>query len=140
ISTGMSYQSQREEASAFVDTLIGEMANLPLPPQAKATLLARAISLKDIGPIGDELAKIIDPQGDGEPVPPQAQQMIAQLQQQLQALNAACQHYEQKIQELEFEKKAGLVKNQGEYAVAKLKIEAGLAEAEINTKAQNLSE
>jgi len=44
--------------------------------------MARAISLKDIGPIGDELAKIIDPQGDGEPVPPQAQQMIAQLQQQ----------------------------------------------------------
>lgn len=140
ISTGMSYQSQREEASAFVDLLIQELGELPLQPQQKATLLARAISLKDIGPIGDDLAKIIDPQGDGEPVPPQAQQMIQQLTQEAQLLHAACQKYQQQIQELEFEKKAGIVKNQGEFAVAKLKIEAQIAEAEINTKAQVMSE
>ena len=65
----MSYQSQREEASSFVDLLIQELSELPLPPQAKASLLAKAITLKDIGPIGDELSKIIDPQGDGEPIP-----------------------------------------------------------------------
>jgi hypothetical protein len=140
ISTGMSYQSQREEASAFVDLLIGELGNLPLPPQAKATLLARAISLKDIGPIGDELAKIIDPQGDGEPVPAQAQQMIAQLQEQLKALNAACQHYEQVIQQMQMKQDAKVVDNQAKLEIEKMKIEAQLAVAEVNTKAQNLNE
>ena len=140
ISTGMSYQSQREEASSFVDTLIGEMGNLPLSPQTKATLLARAISLKDIGPIGDELAKIIDPQGDGEPVPPQAQQMIAQLQEQGKQLNAACQHYEGVIQQLQQEKQAKVVDNDSKMAIEKMKLEGAVAVAEINTKSQNLSE
>lgn len=140
ISTGMSYQSMREQASEFVDTLIQNLAELPLTPQGKATLLARAISLKDIGPIGDELAKIIDPQGDGEPVPPQAQQAIQQLQQQIQQMTQLLQQANAKNLELEFEKKAGVVKNQGDFAIQKLKIEAQMAEAEINTKAQNLSE
>ena len=112
ISSGMSYQSQREEASSFVDTIIGEMGNLPIPPQAKATLLAKAISLKDIGPIGDEMAKIIDPQGDGEPVPPQAQQAIAQLQQQLQVAHQMGAQFYQKIQDLTAEKQGKVVEGQ----------------------------
>jgi hypothetical protein len=140
ISTGMSYQSQREEASAFVDLLVSELGQLPLPPNVKATLLSKAISLKDIGPIGDEIAKIIDPQGDGEPVPPQAQQMIAQLQEQMKALNAACQHYEQIIQKMEMEKQAKVIDNESKMAIEKMKIEAQVAVAEINTKAQNLNE
>lgn len=140
ISTGMSYQSQREEASAFVDLLVQNIDTLPIPPQAKATLLARAVSLKDIGPIGDELSKILDPQGDGEPIPPQAQQAIAQLQQQLQQLNAACQHYEQVIQQLQMEKQAKVVDNESRMAIEKMKIEAQVAVAEISTKAQSLNE
>lgn len=151
ISTGMSYQSQRAEASEFVDTLIGELKNLPLPPQAQATLLARAISLKDIGPIGDELAKIIDPQGDGEPIPPQAQQMIAHLQEQLKAINAAAQHYEGQIQQLTAEKQAKVVEHQGkmEEIAAKSDADMRLEEkklltqitvAEITTKAQIVSD
>jgi len=86
ISTGMSYQSQREQASEFVDTLIGELGNLPISTQAKATLLAKAITLKDIGPIGDEMANIIDPSSDQNGVPPQVAQLMHQnqaLQQQL---------------------------------------------------------
>jgi hypothetical protein len=151
ISTGMSYQSQREEASQFVDTLISEMANLPIPPQAKATLLARAISLKDIGPIGDEMAKIIDPQGDGEPVPPQAQQTIAKLQQELQAINAAAQQHEATIQQMTAEKNAKVVEQQGklaqiaaqskaDMALEDKKLLAQLTIAEINTQAQNVAD
>lgn len=151
ISTGMSYQSQRAEASEFVDTIIGELKNLPIPPQAQATLLARAISLKDIGPIGDELAKIIDPQGDGEPIPPQAQQMIAKLQQELQQLNAACQQQEKQLGQFQFEKTAKTmehqgkmqeleVKFQGDMALEDKKLQTQLAVAEVETKAQNQSE
>jgi hypothetical protein len=139
ISTGMSYQSQREEASAFVDTLIGELGNLPLAPAQKATLLARAISLKDIGPIGDDLAKIIDPSGDA-PVPPQAQQAIGQMQQQLQVLHQANVQYQTTISELEFEKKAAVVKGQTDIKIKEMEIAKDLAVAEISTKAQVLSE
>lgn len=151
ISTGMSYQSQRAEASDFVDTIIGELKNLPIPPQAQASLLARAISLKDIGPIGDELAKIIDPQGDGEPIPPQAQQAIAQLQEQVKALNAAGQHYEGVIQQLTAEKNAKVVEQHGKIAQIAAQSAADMALedkklltqitiAEITTKAQNAAD
>lgn len=151
ISTGMSYQSQRAEASEFVDTLIGELANLPLAPPQKATLLAKAITLKDIGPIGDELAKVIDPQGDGDPVPPQAQQAIAQLQEQLKAINAAAQHYEGVIQQLQAEKQGKVVEQHGkleqiaaqsaaDMALEDKKLLAQITVAEIDTKAQNTSE
>ena len=140
ISTGPSYQSQRDAASAFADTLIGEIGNLPIPPQAKATLLALTIKLKDVGPIGDEIAKVIDPQGDGEPIPPQAQQMIQQLQQQLQALHTALGQAGVKINDLEFDKKAQITKHAGDMDLERLKLENALTIAEVETKAQSLSE
>jgi hypothetical protein len=140
ISTGPSYQSQRDTASEFADTLIGELGNLPIPPQAKATLLALTIKLKDVGPIGDEIAKIVDPQGDGEPIPPQAQQMIAQLQQQLQILHAANTQLQTQNHQLDFEKKAGIVKGQTDIQLKQMQIEADITVAEIETKAQVLSE
>lgn len=151
ISTGMSYQSQRAQASDFVDTLLSELPNLPISPEQKATLLAKAITLKDIGPIGDEMAKIIDPQGDGDPVPPQAQQAIAQLQQHLKLINAAAQQYEQQIQQLQAEKQGKIVEQQGklaqiaaqsqaDMALEDKKLLAQITIAEINTKAQNVAD
>lgn len=141
ISTGMSYDSQRQEASAFVDLLVGNLGNLPVPPQQKAELLAQAIKLKNIGPIGDEIAKIIDPTPpEGEEIPPQAKQAMGQMQQQNQALNAACQHYEQQIKQLEFEKQAKVVDNQARVQIEQMKIEADIAKAEINTKSQIIAE
>jgi len=144
ISTGMSYQSQRAEASDFVDTLLGELPNLPIPPQAKATLLAKAITLKDIGPIGDEMAKIIDPQGDGEPIPPQAQQMIAHLQQQLQEAGQAAQQLAQEKQGKMWETQGKLqqiaAQSQADMALEDKKLLAQITIAEINTKAQNESD
>lgn len=144
ISTGMSYQSQRAEASDFVDTLLGELPNLPIPPQAKATLLAKAITLKDIGPIGDEMAKIIDPQGDGDPVPPQAQQMIAHLQQQLQETGQAAQQLAQEKQGKMWETQGKLqqiaAQSQADMALEDKKLLAQITIAEINTKAQNAAD
>jgi hypothetical protein len=144
ISSGMSYQSQRQEAGAFVDLLIQELANLPLPPQAKATLLSKAISLKDIGPIGDEIAKIIDPQGDGEPVPPQAQAAIAQAQQQAhesgQIATQLAQEKQSKMWEHLGKMKEIEAKFQGDMALEEKKLQAQLAVAEVETKAQNINE
>lgn len=140
ISTGPSFQSQRDTASAFADTLIGELSELPISPQQKATLLALTIKLKDVGPIGDEIAKIVDPQGDGEPVPPQAQQAIAQLQQQLQNMQTALGQAGVKINDLEFDKKAQITKHQGDMELERLKLENAITVAEIETKAQVLTE
>jgi hypothetical protein len=97
ISTGPSYQSQREEATGFVDVLVQNLATLPLDPQTKAQLLGLAIKLKNLGPIGDQMADIISPQ-QGGPIPPQAQAAMAQMQQQNQVLTQAVQQMREIIQ------------------------------------------
>lgn len=140
ISTGPSYQSQRDRASQFIDLLVQEIDALPVPPQAKATILSLGVKMKDLGPEGDQIAKILDPQGGGEPVPPQAQQMIAQLQQQLQVTQIMAQKLMGENQQLQFEKKAQIVQNQGKIDLEKLRIEAQVTTAEIDTKSQQLSE
>lgn len=144
ISTGMSYQSQREEASAFVDTLLGEMPNLPLSPPAKAALLSKAIKLKDIGPIGDEISKIIDPNGDGEPLPPQAQAAIAQAQQHAQQATEIAQQLSQEKQGKVWETQGKLkeieAKHQADMELEDKKLLSQVTVAEIQTKAQNVNE
>lgn len=139
ISSGPSFQSQREAADQFADLLVQQIDALPIPPPAKAKLLSLSVKLKNIGPLGDEMADILDPPQD-QPIPPAAQQQMAQLSQQLQVAHAMGQQLFQKVQELEFEKKAAVVKTQGEMEIRKLELETDLAKAEITTKAQQLSE
>lgn len=139
ISSGPSYQSQREAASDFVDQIVQQIDALPIAPQAKASILALGVKLKDIGPLGDQMAKILDPQ-NGEPVPPQAQQMIAQLQQQLQVAHDMGAKLFQKVQELEFDKKAQITKGQTDIQLKQMDIEARVAVAQIETKAQDISQ
>lgn len=139
ISSGPSYQSQREAANDFADLLVSEINELPIAPPQKAKLLALSVKLKDIGPLGDEMADILDPQQDGQ-LPPQAQAQMAQMQQELQQAHQMGTQLYQKVQELEFEKKAGIVKNQGLIQLEQMKLEAAVTEAEINTKSQMLEE
>lgn len=139
ISSGPSFQSQREAASNFADLLVQQIDALPVAPESKAKLLALSVKLKNIGPLGDEMAEILDPQAQAQ-IPPAAQAQIAQLQQHLQVAQQLGMELHQKVQELEFEKKAGIVKNQGDMALEKLKIEADVAKAEVTTKSQMLAE
>jgi hypothetical protein len=44
VSIGPSYQSQGEVVGGFLDTLIQNLPNSPIPPQAAAKLLARSRS------------------------------------------------------------------------------------------------
>lgn len=82
ISTGPSFDSEREEASEFADTLIGN-PEIPriLGPQKSAELLALAVKLKNIGPLGDEMAEVINPQDQNNPQ--QMKQALGQMQAQL---------------------------------------------------------
>jgi hypothetical protein len=99
ITTGPAYESQRQEATDFVDTMvqnIGMIAQVA-GPKAASAIIAMGIKLKNIGPVGDEMYEIIMPpelmpNAQGQPgLPPQVQAMIQQLQQQNQQLQQALQ-------------------------------------------------
>lgn len=135
ISDGPSYKSQREEASDFVDLIVQNLKNLPIPPPIGQKILAIAIKIKEIGPMGKEISDLLDPQ-EGDP-----QQIQAQLQhtmQQAQQMHAYAQALEGELQKLQQEKQAKIVDNQFRMEIEKLKIDASVTIAEINTKAQAL--
>jgi len=135
ISVGPWHESQKAEQGAFVDTLIGNLKNLPITPPAAAKILAIAIRMKELGPLGDQLADIISPPEPpgGEQIPPQAQQAIAQAQQMMQGMQA-------EMQKLQLEKAGHVIQGQFDVQIEKMKLENALAVAEISTKAQQLSE
>jgi hypothetical protein len=145
ISTGPSYESQREEGSEFADTLVANLKNLPVSGPQAAQLLAMVIRLKQLGPLGDQMADIISPQNQGMGQQMQEmQQQGAVMQEQMQKMGA-------QLQELLLEKKAKVIEMQGKMALqqqdavtrlteANLDRETKLAVAEIGTKAQVVSE
>lgn len=139
VGTGPSASSQHDAVDDFLDLLVGELKNLPIPPPAQAKLLSLSIQMKQLGPKGDEMAEIISP-SQNQPLPPQAQQAVSQLQQQAQQMHAYAQQLEQKVQELEFEKQAKVADNQAKYAIEKMRLENDLARAEVTTKAQSMEE
>jgi hypothetical protein len=140
ISTGPSAQSQRDAADTFLEQLIGNLHQLPLAPPQMAKLLAMAIRMKQLGPQGDEMADIVSPPDQGQQLPPQAQQAMQQAKQESQALYAHVQQLQAEVQKLQLEQKAKVIDNQFKLGIERMKIEAGIAEAEIATKAQSASE
>lgn len=131
ISVGPSNDSQRQEADEFLNNLIANVGKLPIPPQSAAHLLALAIKLKQLGPLGDEMAETISP--DQQAVPPQAQALLAQAQGQIQALTM-------ENQALQAEKAAKVIDNEYKLKLEDKRLEAQIAMAEVNTKAQQVSE
>jgi len=112
ISTGPSFDSQREAADAFVDTLAS------MPP-VFGQIADLAVKLKNLGPIGDQIADRLTPpqyrQQGGEQGPQQVaqmQQMLQQAAQQTQALQAALGEMSQKLNTKELERQTDLQKAQ----------------------------
>jgi len=115
-----------------------------MPPLTVAKLTALAIKMKDVGTVGDEMAKIIDPEDQTGAQLQQAQMQLQQSQQQMAEMQA-------ELQKLRLEKAGKVVEMQGKQALlqqdgqirmteANLDRETKLAVAEITTKAQSLSE
>jgi|SRR5215469_794782 len=132
ISDGPSDLSQRDEVSEFVDTLLNTLPSLGLPPQLVQQVVAIAIRLKNIGTYGDEIADLLAPPNQQD-IPPQARALLAQVQGQLQQAMA-------QVQQLELEKLGKVVDNQGKMALEDKRQETQVLVAEINTKAQDLSQ
>jgi hypothetical protein len=137
ISTGPSYQSQREAVSDFLDNLIGQLPKLPLSPPQAAQLLALAIKGKNLGPEGDQMAEIISPTPGGDN---QSAQQLQQTQAQLQQQGLIVQQLQQELQKLQFEKQADLIDNHFRLAIERMKMLAQTTTAEINTKSQEIKE
>lgn len=83
LSTGPQNDSQREAQSDFADLLLQspEIAQI-IGPQNMAKVLAKVIKLKNVGPLGDAIADIIDPPQQQGQVDPQQQQAMMQKAQQ----------------------------------------------------------
>jgi Phage P22-like portal protein len=144
LSTGPDFQSQREEQSDFVDTLIKEGPALQLPPQVLNKLVSLAVKMKDLGHFGDEIAKLLDPDD-------QSQQQLQMAQQQLAEIQKQAADLAQEVQQLKLEKHGRVIDNeykthikglelamQGQ--VAQLNADIKVLIAEIQTKAQNQAE
>jgi portal protein len=136
VSAAPSYASQREAVGNFLDQLISNLKNLPVAPPQAAKILAMAIQMKELGPKGDQIADIISPPAQ----PGQEQQAMQQMQAQHAQLVEVTQKMTGEIQKLQLEKAGHVIQGQMDMAIEKMKIEAQIAAAEINTKAQNLSE
>lgn len=133
ISVGPSFQSEREDASEFADTLVQSLAELPIDPVAKSKLLSLAIKLKNIGVLGDEMADIISP--------PQTSDQTAQ---QLQAAQSQAQQYQgllaqsqAELQKLYAEKNGKIIDNQAMLQKAAMDNDVKVLIALITAKNQN---
>lgn len=84
LSTGPSFDSERDAANEFADTLIASPVMQMVGPEIGKQLLALAIKLKNVGPVGDAMADLISPKKGPEPSVQELQQQLQQMGQMLQ--------------------------------------------------------
>jgi hypothetical protein len=129
ISTGPSQQSQRDAVDDFADIL----AKTELFPQV-ADLL---IKLKNLGPIGEQLAERVRPPQFAQNGAQQAMAKAQQLQHEAQALTEYAQKLEAEVKKFQDEKNAKLLDNDLKMQIAQLDAQTKTAVAEITAKSQD---
>lgn len=127
IQIGPDFESQRDEASEFLDTLIANLQSLPIPPQQLAKLLALAIKAKQIGPMGDEMAEIISPAEDAQA----QQQAAAQAQGKLQQQGELIAALQAELQTLRLEKAGKVIDNHFKLQLQDMKNQADVFQTQI---------
>lgn len=134
LSTGPSYDSERELASEFTDTLVQniEMVAGVAGQPAAAKVLASAIRLKNLGPIGQSIADTISPpeQEQGQPNPQQMAQVIQQLQAKVQELSQLADKNMADLKKTELQEQADNERTQYTTAVELQKAQAEIASKE----------
>lgn len=138
ISVGPSYDSQRKEASEFVDTLIGNIQVIAsiIPPGVAAKILSLAITLKELGPLGDEMANEISPPQDQQA----QQQAIAAGQQKLQQQQEVIVEMQKELEKLQLEKAGKVIQGETQKQLATINNDVKVLIAEINTQQQNMQQ
>jgi hypothetical protein len=142
LSTGPSYDSEREAANDFADTVMGQLQVIAgvAGPQAAAKIMSMAVKLKDVGPLGDEMAKIIAPPEDPN-APQHAQQQLQQMQGQMQQMGQELQKFQAGVQvkqmEIASNEKIAAQKDATERYLGEMKIQADLAKMQATIEAKN---
>jgi len=123
LSTGPSFDSEREAANDFADVLVQNIATIAQVsgPKAAAKIMGLGIKLKNIGALGDAMAEIISPSDDSD-------RQLPQLQQENEQLKAAVQQ----LQQLADDNQAKLLIAKGKDDTAK-----GIAEIKAIADADN---
>jgi len=132
ISTGPSYQSQRDEVNEFLQSL----ANTP----QGALVMDLLVKSRNLGPFGDKIAERLTPpqfaSQNGQDIPPAIAQKLQQANQQIQDAHQLIQIGQKHIEQLQQEKANRVLENQTTLAKAKMDNETKITIAEITTKAQ----
>jgi hypothetical protein len=137
VSTGPSYNSQREAAADFADTIVSNIEQLPIEPTTKAKFLSMIIKLKNLGPIGDAMVSLLDPEENS----PQAQAAkLAQATQQLQMMQQGIQQLQAENQDLKMKQHGKVIEGEYRLQLASMQDEIKVLIAEIQTKAQKDTE
>lgn len=113
IDVGPDFASERQQANDFVDTFVASAVFQALPPPMAMEILALLIKLKNLGPIGEEIAEILHPNDqEAQTVP------IAKLQEVVQMGEQMKQALMGEIQRLTQEQEAKAVETQGKKEIA----------------------
>ena len=133
ISTGPSFQSEREQSNEFVKAIIPQLESIIQDPAQRVKLLAILVKTQNIGPMGDEIVKVLDPDQENAGL----QQSVAALQQKLQVQEQIANGLQTENQKLYAEKQGKIVDNEYMLKAKQMDNELKLAIAEITTKAQD---
>ena len=129
ITTGPSFQSEREQANEFVKTVVPQIENIIQDPPTRSKLLALLVKMQNIGPIGDEIVDLLNPENDQAAA-------IQKLQTDLSTANQMVVGLKTENDQLYAEKKGQIVQKEYEVKMKQMDNETKLAVAEITTKAQ----
>jgi hypothetical protein len=146
VSTAPSSDSERDAAQDFTDTLvqnIGMVAQIS-GPKVAAAILARSVRLRNLGPIGDSIADLIEPpefkSPTGAPVSPEVAALQGQVQHLTQLLQQAAQAAQGKAGELQSKQSIALLQEQGDSQRAREANETKLAVAALSAKYETLQQ
>jgi hypothetical protein len=144
VTIGKAYGSKRAES---FDTISQVVQTSPNTFPMVADIMFRNSDMAGADQLAERFHKMLPPQlqaDDNNPLPPEAQAAVAQAQQQVQAIQA-------ELQKLMFEKQAKVTESQGkmqqinlqhqaDMALEDKKLQTQIAVAEIQTKAQIVTE
>lgn len=129
ISTGPNDDSQREAQNEFLEMLVKELPNLPVPPPIGMKILAKAIRMQsNLGVVATDIADLMDPPDESQ-LPPQAQAMVSQLQGQLQEAQA-------QLQELHLEKVGKVIEAKNKLDVTNIQEITKIVVAQLAAKSK----
>lgn len=123
ISTGPSFDSQREEAQKFTESFVQNpqvmgMA-LQAPDSAAAKVVSLGIKMLRLGPLGDQISEAIHPpEANPEDIPPEVMAQMQKMQQALKAMNAYAEAVESENKQLKDEREKTLMETQSRERIA----------------------